>query len=49
MNGNTKKNLALGALVLGVGLAIGAVIGNDKTRNGLVEKGKGWFNNQRKD
>ena len=48
MDSSTKKNLALGALVLGVGLAFGAVIGNDKTRNGLVEKGKGWFNNQRK-
>lgn len=48
MNGNTKKNLALGALVLGVGLALGAAIGNEKTRNGLVEKGKSWFSNQRK-
>lgn len=48
MNGETKKAIALSAVVLCVGVALGAVIGNDNTRKGLVERGKGWFNNRRK-
>jgi len=47
MNGNTKKHLALGAIALGVGVAVGAVLGNDRTRKSLVDKGKNWFNNHR--
>jgi len=48
MNGETKRAVALGILVLGVGVALGAVIGNDKTRVGLVEKGKSWINNRKR-
>jgi hypothetical protein len=48
MNGETKKAIALSAVALCVGVALGAVIGNDNTRKGLVERGKGWFNNRRK-
>jgi len=48
MNGETKKAIALSALVLGVGLTLGAVIGNDNTRKTLFERGKGWLNNRRK-
>jgi hypothetical protein len=47
MNGNTKKDLALGAIALGVGVALGAVLGNDGTRKSLVDKGKNWLNNHR--
>jgi hypothetical protein len=48
MNGETRKSVALSALALGVGVALGAVLGNDKTRKSLVDKGNNWFNNHRK-
>jgi len=44
MNGESKKEIALGALALGVGVALGAVIGNDATRKSLVDKSKSWIN-----
>ena len=44
MNGESKKEIALSALALGVGVALGAVIGNDATRKSLVDKGKSWVN-----
>jgi len=47
MNGESKKEIALGALALGVGVALGAVIGNDATRKSLVDKGKNWINEYR--
>lgn len=47
MNGETKKEIALGVIALGVGVALGAVLGNEQTRNSLVDKGKNWFNNRR--
>ena len=47
MNGNTKKDLALGALALGVGVALGAVLSNDRTRKSLVDTSKTWLNNRR--
>ena len=47
MNGESKKEIALGALALGVGVALGAVIGNDATRKSLVDKGKSWINEYR--
>ena len=47
MNGDAKKNLALGALALGVGVALGAVLGNDKTRQSFVERGKGFLSSRR--
>jgi hypothetical protein len=47
MNGDTKKNLALGAIALGVGVALGAVLGNDKTRQSFVQRGKGFLNSRR--
>jgi hypothetical protein len=43
MNGEARKGIALGALALGVGVALGAVIGNDTTRKSLVDKGKNWI------
>ena len=47
MNGDTKKNLALGTVALGVGVAIGAVLGNDKTRQSFVDRSKGFFGSRR--
>ena len=47
MNGESKKEIALGALALGVGVPLGAVIGNDATRKSLVDKGKSWINEYR--
>jgi hypothetical protein len=44
MNGESKREIALGAVALGVGVALGAVLGNDATRKSLVEKGKSWMN-----
>jgi hypothetical protein len=44
MNGESKKDIALSALALGVGVALGAVIGNDTTRKSIVDKGKSWIN-----
>jgi hypothetical protein len=44
MNGGSRREIALGALALGVGVALGAVIGNDATRKSLVDKGKSWIN-----
>jgi hypothetical protein len=49
MNGETKRAFALGAIALSVGVALGAVLGNDKTRKSLVDKGKNWFNGQRQE
>jgi len=48
MNGESRKEIALGALALGVGVALGAVIGNDTTRKTLVDKGKTWINEYKK-
>ena len=48
MNGEAKRNIALGAIALGVGVALGAVLGNETTRKSLVDKGKGWLNNYRR-
>jgi hypothetical protein len=47
MNGETRKSIALSAVALGVGVALGAVLGNDKTRKSLVDNGKTFFNNHR--
>jgi hypothetical protein len=47
MNGESKRDIVLGALALGVGVALGAVIGNDTTRKSLVDKGKSWINEYR--
>ncbi len=47
MNGEAKKDVALGVIALGVGVALGAVLGNDRTRKSLVDKSKNWFNNHR--
>lgn len=47
MNGEMKKDIALGVIVLGVGVALGAILGNDGTRKSLVDKGKSWLNNHR--
>jgi hypothetical protein len=44
MNGESKREIALGALALGIGVALGAVLGNDTTRKSLVDKGKNWIN-----
>jgi hypothetical protein len=46
MNGESKRQIALGAVALGVGVALGAVLGNDATRKSLVEKGKSWMNRE---
>jgi predicted ArsR family transcriptional regulator len=47
MNGESKRDIALSALALGVGVALGAVLGNDATRKSLVDKGKSWINEYR--
>jgi hypothetical protein len=47
MNGESRREIALGALALGLGVALGAVLGNDATRKSLVEKGKNWINGYR--
>ena len=47
MNGESKREIALGALALGVGVALGAVLGNDTTRKSLVDKGKNWIKDYR--
>jgi predicted ArsR family transcriptional regulator len=47
VNGQSKREIALGALALGVGVALGAVLGNDVTRKSLVEKGKNWIKDYR--
>jgi hypothetical protein len=47
MNGESRREIALSALALGVGVALGAVLGNDATRKSLVDKGKNWINAQR--
>jgi len=44
MNDESKKDIALGAIALGVGVALGAVLNNDATRKSLVDKGKSWIN-----
>lgn len=49
MNGETKKSIALGVIALGLGVALGAVLGNDTTRKSLVEKGKNWFSKNPRD
>ena len=48
MNGDAKKDIALGAIALGVGVALGAVLGNDRTRKSLVDNGKNWLSNNRR-
>ena len=47
VNGESKRDIALGALALGVGVALGAVLGNDTTRKTLVDKGKNWIKDYR--
>jgi len=47
MNGDAKKGIALSAIALGVGVALGAVFGNDKTRKSIVDNSKGLFSNYR--
>ena len=47
MNGEAKRQIALSAVALGVGVALGAVLGNEGTRKSLVEKGKNWYNSYR--
>ena len=47
MNGDAKKGIALSAIALGVGVALGAVFGNDKTRKSLVDNSKSLFSNYR--
>ena len=47
MNGNAKKDIALGAIALGVGVALGAVFGNEKTRRSIVDSSKSLFSNYR--
>jgi hypothetical protein len=47
MNGQTRSAIAM-AVVLGVGVALGAVIGNDKSRSMLTERSRGLLNGQRK-
>ena len=44
MNGESKREIAFSALALGLGVALGAVLGNDTTRKSLVDKGKNWIN-----
>lgn len=48
MNGDTKKDIALGAIALGVGVALGAVFGNDRTRKTIVDNGKSLYSSYRK-
>jgi len=47
MNGDAKKDIALGAIALGVGVALGAVFGNERTRKSIVDNGKSLFSNYR--
>jgi len=47
MNGEAKKNIALSAIALGVGVALGAVLGNQTSRKSLVDKSKNWLNSYR--
>ena len=47
MNGDAKKDIALGAIALGVGVVLGAVFGNDRTRKSVIDNGKSLFNNYR--
>jgi hypothetical protein len=47
MNGQSRREIALGAVALGVGVALGAVLGNDATRKSLVERGKSLINEHR--
>jgi hypothetical protein len=47
MNGDTKKEIALGAIALGVGVALGAVFGNEKTRKSVVDNSRNLFSNYR--
>jgi hypothetical protein len=47
MNGDAKRSIALGVIALGVGAALGAVLGNDKTRKSIADKGKNWLSNLR--
>ena len=46
MNGESRKEIALGAIALSVGVALGAVLGNDTTRKLIADKGKDIFNNR---
>lgn len=48
MNGEGKKDIALGAIALGLGVALGAVLGNEKTRRSLVDNGRNLLNNHRR-
>jgi len=48
MNGDTKKDIALGAIALGVGVALGVVFGNDRTRKSIVDNGKSLYSSYRK-
>ena len=48
MNGDTKKDMALGAIAFGVGVALGAVFGNDRTRKSIVDNGKSLYSSYRK-
>jgi hypothetical protein len=47
MNGDAKRNVALGVIALGIGAALGAVLGNDKTRKSITDRSKNWFSNLR--
>jgi len=44
MNGEAKREIALGVIALGVGVALGAVLGNESTRKSLLDRGKNWLN-----
>jgi len=44
MNGETKKEIALGVIALGVGVALGAVLSNESTRKSLLDRGREWLN-----
>ncbi len=43
MNGDTKRSLVLGAIALGVGVALGAIL-NDKTKESFVDSSRGYIN-----
>jgi len=47
MNGDTRKEIAFSAIALGVGVALGAVFGNDRTRKSIVDNSKTLFSNYR--
>jgi hypothetical protein len=47
MNGDTKREIALGAIALGVGVALGAVFGNDRSRKSIVDNGKSLLSSYR--